>query len=447
MKGDFTRDTFDARKHFSRVLMQQGRVQLDADFNEQASILLHYIQTLAADLIGPYGGPQHGSGFKIGNLTNGDFEIGTGRYYLDGILCENDDDALTYRKQDGFANESRLDPAKTYFVYLDVWERHILPVQDDSIRESALGGPDTCTRAKVVWQVKAHEAVAGRAADCNGATAWADGLPALSTGRLVAQVKPEGPITDACSLPPESRYRGLENQLYRVEVHRGNVDAASIKPTFKWSRDNGTAVYPIASAQGATVYLHDLGRDAHSLLRSDDWVEIVDDTTDLLGKAGALAQVDMIDPVEMTVTLKQPYTTSPTWPSYIENDPRHPLLRRWDQRAMEGVTLDQGAVQFDPANGAWIELESGVQVQFAPPADQSPGIYRTGDDWLIPARVAPGEIEWPAQRNAIGPSTALPQAARGIRHHYAPLAVLAAGAVTSCRTCFSLTEQACADER
>ena len=30
MKGDFSRDTFDPLKHFSRVLMQQGRVQLDA---------------------------------------------------------------------------------------------------------------------------------------------------------------------------------------------------------------------------------------------------------------------------------------------------------------------------------------------------------------------------------------------------------------------------------
>ena len=30
MKGDFSRITFDPKKHYSRVLMQQGRVQLDA---------------------------------------------------------------------------------------------------------------------------------------------------------------------------------------------------------------------------------------------------------------------------------------------------------------------------------------------------------------------------------------------------------------------------------
>ena len=58
MKGDFSRDTFDPTKGFSRVLMQQGRVQLDADWNEQAAILLHYLRTLAADLIGPCAGPK-----------------------------------------------------------------------------------------------------------------------------------------------------------------------------------------------------------------------------------------------------------------------------------------------------------------------------------------------------------------------------------------------------
>ena len=37
-RGDFSRDTFDPSKHFLRVLMQQGRVSLDADWNEQTDI-------------------------------------------------------------------------------------------------------------------------------------------------------------------------------------------------------------------------------------------------------------------------------------------------------------------------------------------------------------------------------------------------------------------------
>src|SRR5260370_33692385 len=92
-RGDFTRDTFNPLKHFSRVLTQQGRVQLDADWNEQTSILLHYLQTLAADLIGPHGGP--GDGFKIQDKDKDNqtytqkFAISPGHYYVGGLLCED----------------------------------------------------------------------------------------------------------------------------------------------------------------------------------------------------------------------------------------------------------------------------------------------------------------------------------------------------------------------
>ncbi len=157
MKGDFTRVTFDKARHFSRVLMQQGRVQLDADWNEQAAILLHYLQALAADLIGPFGGPDQNCGFIIAE-KDADFTIGTGHYYVDGILCENDQSDLTYFSQADYPlpPNSKL-PGKTHLVYLDVWERHITSLEDGRIREVALGGADTATRAKVVWQVRVTE--------------------------------------------------------------------------------------------------------------------------------------------------------------------------------------------------------------------------------------------------------------------------------------------------
>lgn len=88
MKADITRSTFDPSKHFRRVIMQQGRVQLDADWNEQAAILLKYLQALAADLIGPYGGPIANPGFQIVDGMSNNFAITPGRYYVDGILCE-----------------------------------------------------------------------------------------------------------------------------------------------------------------------------------------------------------------------------------------------------------------------------------------------------------------------------------------------------------------------
>src|SRR4051794_13311992 len=101
MKGDFTRTTFDAAHHFSRVLQQQGRVTLDADANEQTDILLHYMRTLAADLIGPYAAPAVGGGFAIGADENSKLSISAGRYYVDGILVENGD-ACLYTAQPNF---------------------------------------------------------------------------------------------------------------------------------------------------------------------------------------------------------------------------------------------------------------------------------------------------------------------------------------------------------
>ena len=45
--------------------------------------------------------------------------------------------------------------------------------------------------------------------------------------------------------------------------------------------------------------------------------------------------------------------------------------------------------------------------------------YRTGDYWLIPARVATGNIEWPTKD---GEPLALDP--HGVKHHYTPLAIV-----------------------
>ncbi len=182
-KGDFTRDSFAfdllRPRRFSRVLMQQGRVQLDADWNEQTDLLLYALRRLITDLVGPHWGtfdfvidPQgnNGSGsitsidpnsFKIG-LLQADFSIGEGRYYVDGILSVNDregEQQLTYMNQEPEPTPLGSD---RYWVYLDVWERQINFLEDSDIREVALGenGPDTATRAEVVWQVKTSTAPA-----------------------------------------------------------------------------------------------------------------------------------------------------------------------------------------------------------------------------------------------------------------------------------------------
>src|SRR6266511_2915001 len=89
MKGDFSRKTFVAEKHYAGVLMQQGRVQLDADWNEQLAIQRHRDYTEAEDVIGPCGAPKHNAGFLVQPTLDGqDLIVSPGRFYVHGRLCE-----------------------------------------------------------------------------------------------------------------------------------------------------------------------------------------------------------------------------------------------------------------------------------------------------------------------------------------------------------------------
>jgi Family of unknown function (DUF6519) len=435
MKGDFTRDTFDPLKNFSRVLMQQGRVQVDADWNEQNSILLHYIRTLAMDLMGHHAGPSGDCGFAISIEDKGEVWIGAGRYYVEGILVENEQKVL-YTKQLGDAdieidklkNELEAVMKEGGLFYLDVWERHITFVQDDRIREVALGGVDTCTRAQVVWEVKVLMGDDIKCTSLDELRRNVDELP-----KLRARAKRGGPSPELCPVSPESKYRGLENQLYRVEVHE--VDASG--STFKWSRDNGSVVFPIVSLSGTTAIVASLGRDQCSQLKPGDWVEVCDDICALRGQSGPLAQVNQVDRDELRITLIWPDGLSEQdKPSYEEEEipGKHPLLRRWDHDGDLAENDGALAVTESPTtDDGWIALEDGVEIWFA-----KDGKYRVGDYWLIPARVATGDVEWPVELDEDHERIPSARPLHGPAHYYAPLRYFAKNDVsgTDCRCGF-----------
>lgn len=715
MKGDFTRSTFRPRKHYSSVRMQQGRVQMDADWNEELDILAHLDETTRLDVIGACGAPEGAAGFKIIPLPDGDLLIGAGRIYVDGILCELergaeitatpvvvkgsagrnrskemigqdihftdfkvkvaqltldreafaapvlgedgrrlprarrqwlqvsdnrghrliafvievDEAAATltlrglrapgellqarqlrlrritsYRAQpdyplasglaaalfplhsptgrleagldatetsassdyaapqsaphtsgstasggatdgQGGANSDiiqvvpaiRLTPGAAqnqgwekrgaYIVYLDVWQRHLTALDDNRLREVALGGPDTATRTKTVWQVKLlpvhreidpkprHTAAAqpgktsgvllssanlthdlAAAADTAGATPttsatdryatrsldisglvanseataaatsnqattapsdnppvsvqsvtapsdnppvvvqsaiapasnlgvlrpappllpgcgeeypqW-DRLVAGSSGCLSARTNPQPPSPDPCVIPPTAGYRRLENQLYRVEIHHGGKMGKDAV-TFKWSRENGSVVTrwlePDAGSGSNQLTVSSIGRDVPLGFAPDQWVELTDDTHDLLGLPGTLVRLTNAEGSYLTF---DPATAHGSL--HRDHFPTNPQVRRWEM----GKDTSDGAmvVEVPSANDGWIGLEDGVEVMF------EPGSYRTGDYWLIPARTVTGDVEWPHDDS--GP---LPQPAAGIKHHYCRLALI-----------------------
>jgi hypothetical protein len=407
MKGDFSRSTFRSEKHYSHVLVEQGRVQVDADWNEQQSILLHRLNTEASDLIGQSGTPIKNDGFLISLSADGkSLTIGKGHYYVDGMLCENEADVPFLSQPD---LPTPLDPLQSItaaqktagVLYLDAWYRHLTVLDDPQIREVALNGPETSTRSRTVWQVKVLP-VNAPAAGLNPQSdipEW-DALVAGSTGMMNARTQPTLSTDNPCLIPPTAGYQSLENQLYRVEIHQPGPAGTA---TFKWSRDNGSVETRILSINANQVTVQDLGADDVLGFSGGQTVELLTDHHDLNGLPGQLLTIDSVTSATNIVTLK-------TAPNTADLDlTLHPRMRRWDSQGAVAVPNPTGT-------GVWIPLENGVQVQF------TAGSYSTGDYWLIPARTVTGEIEWPPF--AIPNSAPIAQPSAGIRHHYSRLGFL-----------------------
>ncbi|HEY1228630.1 MAG TPA: DUF6519 domain-containing protein, partial [Ramlibacter sp.] len=321
---------------------------------------------------------------------------------------------------------AKLEPGR-YQAYLDVWERHVCSAEDDSIREVALGGPDTASRAKVVWQVKLTSPCENEArGGCCDPQELRRRLEPPGRPRLKARARVDAAATDPCIIAPDARYRGPENQLYRVEIHTSGAVGDAVPPTFKWSRENGSVVFPIVSGGGTKVLvLETLGRDDRFGLREGDWVEVENDDAAQQNLARPLLQVMAIDRTSMSVTL------SGAADGIGDDQAKHPLLRRWDQQQGDptdnGLDLgaDGAALIVEDGNDNWLNLEDGVQIQFQPAADSAaPNQYRTGDYWLIPARTATGDVEWPSEADAQGNAVPLALPPDGVVHHYAPLGLL-----------------------
>jgi photosystem II stability/assembly factor-like uncharacterized protein len=349
--------------------------------------------------------------------------IEPGRCYVNGALCELEARTSYAHQPDGGAT-GRLAPG-AYMMYLDAWQRHVSALEAPAIREVALGGPDTATRARTVAQVRALALPASSPFDWNcGSTiaAW-DALANPRRPLLTARSEPQLAAAGICDIAATAGYRRLENQLYRVEVHDGGAN-----PTFKWSRENGSTIYPVVSvtidnAQQTTIRLAARGRDSNLDLAVHDRVELIDDDAELTGRAGVFLEYlnDGDDEFELVLA------GVPT--GALGQDPaRHPILRRWDHKPTVSGTNVLPIVE-----GAWIELEDGVQVRFGPG-----GAYRPGDYWQIPARTITADVEWP--RNDDGDPVPRPPA--GIADAYCRLGIVEVAAdggitvVSDCRQLF-----------
>jgi uncharacterized protein DUF6519 len=428
MQGDFSRWTFDPREDYRSVLLQQGRVLLDADWNEQTELTRYHDETRTRDVVGRAGGPADGAGFGIVDATGAppvetpwaDLRITPGRYYVDGILC-------AARLPDGdtgpgipLADQPYLaaigpdpglpEPATDgrYALYLDVWTHHVTVDEEPSLRESALGGPDTTTRARTVWQVRAVEI----SPDQECSDLHDPGWLAVTPGTMTPSLKEAPPAADPCQITTAGGYTRLENQLYRVQIH----DTGAGTARYLWSRENGSVVAGLvgidattAPGMDAELTVDRVGRDDELSIREGDTVEVTSTDLQLRGQPGFLATAGAPDGLVL------PVSWSGGGPASVDALGWAPIVRRWEGDArLADATPD--------------DLEDGIVVSF------DGGPFRTGDHWLVPARTVrlaygltalSGTLDWPT--DAAG--NPVPTTPLGPLHHVTPLAVLTRSAV------------------
>jgi hypothetical protein len=437
MGGDYTRITFDPVKLFNGGRKQQGRVSLDSDFNEFEEIIDRRSRAEMYDTVGqafvPLTTPD---GFEIGVNGSGELTIGIGREYVDGMLAEcfgdmsdptatERDDTLgglhgngpvVYDEQPFWYEPGYpgLSPTANdiNLAYLDVWQREVTVYEDPELREPALNGPDTATRMQTAWQVKVLQGA--DASSCDSPPAAWDDLIAASTGRLTATSAPAPPAPGPCVINPVGGYTGLENRLYRVEIHQAGTLGGAGKAKFKWSRDNASlaasvlSITPV-SATESVITVSSTGRDSWMRFEHGDHIELLDDFVEFAmretGTGGQLATILSVNHATGEIHVDDDLT------GFSVVQEQHPRIRRWD------IATATEPLSRDVNNGTPIALEEGITVTFG--ATDTDTLH-AGDYWVFAARTAEGTID--ELEN---------EPPRGILHHFAKLALVTSGSPPS----------------
>jgi len=464
--ADISRDSYRYDRHFLRVILQQGRALLDADFNEQTSILIHLLRQLNQDVHGAHWGPA-GEKFLIVRNDDKTLKLTKGLYYVAGIPCVAETELPPTRRTDK-PHWSKNETKPPYVVYVHVWERHRTPYEapdprmgpsgsfDPFVQDPALGHLDTTTRGEVTWRIgtipldvrvpnqkalleaissdadfiKGHqfirfEEVLKGAGFIRDDSPGSDFLPGQLAAGVTGDVLPKDqannapPVkTDPCQIDSGQGYQGLDNQLFHIQVHGlgRKTDKDTPYPTFKWARDNASTIFPLSSAvtqkadKSIEVTLLTLGRGTESELKPGDWVELINvgdasngDEDDSDPAPFPFYSVVSVDRQLYKATLK---ATAISVPNSRSPGGSRLFLRRWEQ---DLHLIDE--------EDHWFPLSDGVQVAFK-------GIkrMRAGDFWQIPARSLTHDVIWPRD-GKVRPY----QSPKEVLNAYAPLALVEDG--------------------
>jgi hypothetical protein len=481
MKGDFSRKTFDATRHYNGVLMQQGRVQLDADWNEQLAIQRHRDYTEAEDVIGECGAPKHNAGFRVEPAPDGaDLIIFPGRFYVHGRLCELDATPVPAT----FVSATGVTVA-LWYVDGAAFAAH------QYVELSASNVASAVFRIQTADETNLQLTFTSNIAAFQSAT----GLQVRRLATYLTQPDlPDPPYASQSQPPaldlPDGSYlvyldvwprhlTALDDDLIREKALDGPDTATRVKTLWQvklWPGPDEGAPLPDDTDCGTEVAGWEqmtappTGRMAARAEPGEDPGPcVLPPGAGYLGLKNQFYRVEIHEGGELgtdTVTFKWSRDDGSVVKAIlpIANSTEHTVETgpdalfelsngQWVEQIDDSVDLNAIArdlfqLQRDPVTGAvtlnfpvdearhpqlrrW-DSEDVVTISW-PPVDEGwialesgvevrfeAGTYRNGDYWCIPARTVLGDVEWPA--DAAGDPLALLR--RGISHHYCRIGVL-----------------------
>lgn len=464
MAGDLARVSYDPSRKWRGLIAQQGRVTVEADWNEAAAIGAEAARQRTLDTVGTLGTPD--GGYVVTAIPTagsppagappagsppasgpGDLIIGPGTLYAGGERLDLDT-PIAYSAQPDWLDHSTdprwsppAVPAGTgnELVYLLASEQEVSAVEDPALTDVALGGPDTMGRRRILQRFArwpSPSAVGYQAWDAFVASLGGEGLtfdPATMTLGSATSLLVSFTSTGSagpCQPTATGGYLGAENQMIRVMVTGVSASGAV---TFAWGFDDASFLYRVqaaaydAGAGTTTVTLASAPPDSYHFPVTGQAVELLRNAVQLTAAdyiaspAGFVAPLSTgFAPASMSLAL-----TGEPPADYLSTATSQLYLRVW-----------QGTASATPGQPVPLS-DTGIQVTLT----SSTGAFHPGDFWRFAVR--------PVQPTTVYPERYLTtsQPPEGPRTVACPIAVLswndgAATATSTVPVFASLTRQA-----
>jgi hypothetical protein len=362
MVADIARTTYDPGRQYRALIAQQGRVTLEADNNEASSIAVESLRLETIDILGPAGTPN--DGYKVGTSGN-TITIGAGTYYLSGWRLTLNTPVDVAHQPDWIDTDPVVLQQGNELIALLVTEQSVCAVEDQALREVALGGPDSAARTRLMQHfltipIDGDNCATGATTisgllDEDGVTIDPATCALVSQARLLAGFVPGPPDNDPCTPAAAGGYLGADNQMIRVTVIA--YDAPTRSGTLLWGWNNASLLYRANMTDPVTLTLVSVPVDEEHAPQLGQMVEILRTEAEL-GDGNRIA-----DSEGFVTSLAQAYSfdtgeivLSDPLPAEFQSDKNMLFVRLW-----------QAAVPFDAGKATPLDDSSGVTVAITLP--------------------------------------------------------------------------------